>query len=1027
VTRIEPTAEQLAVMEFPPRPLRVTAGAGTGKTTTMALRLAHLVRTEGVAPEEALGVTFTNKATEELADRIRAELAAETAAGRSVEVATYHGFAYGILREFGAVVGIERTARVVTPGYTRQLLRDAFAAGTYRHLDLSVAGRQVEAAAALAGRLADHVRRPEELLDLPSDTDAAPARRELAETLIRYQAMKRSLDIVDYSDLISASHRLVSQHPDLARQIRARYRAVLLDEYQDTNPAQRELFRMLFGDGFPVTAVGDGDQTIYEWRGASLQNFERFPDHFVDDRGRPAATLSLTLNRRSDRAVLGVANEVRSRIEDRQAIGELRPRPEAAEGVVAVAWLPDAATEAAWIAEEVVRLHDEDEVRWADVALLFRKNAQIGLVREALEAAGVPVEVAALGGLLGVPEVSELHAWLRLLGRPEDGPALVRILLGSRYRLGLGDLAPLADWIRAQGGPWRDDEEDLPAWTMLEAIEALDDLKGVRPEAARRLSEFLALFRDLLQAAQGVSLVELCRRILDQTGAWHEIEAMDPAPRLSARLNLYRFLDLAEDWSPLEGRPSLGAFLDHLDLLAEDETSADLDTAGLGSENAVAMLTVHRAKGLEWPVVFLPALCEGTFPSRPGTYENPLTQPAVLPWELRLDAGQFAVPLDDEDAVKELLRSRHAAQEWRTAYVAVTRARHRLYGTGGYWYGGKRPKGRSDLYTLLEAHPAAVKLRDTAEPGEPPEPGSWDEEVAAPDPVFTDGWAGALRSAADDPAWPETRAAELGVLEPYHAEMEQLTLVLDGLPSPLEPEPADSDLRTSVTGLVTYATCPQRFRWAEVDRLPRRPTAAQRRGIEVHRRIELHHRGTLALEDASDDFYDVPAAATPAAVTEAADPFRTFLNSRFAEASPRFVEEPFELRLSGARVRGRIDAIYEPAPGRWEVVDFKSGRPSDDPAATVQLEAYAVAATDVGFAGEHPEQLDVSFAFLGDGLTIRSWQATPQWTEEARTHLEALAEAAADAVYPATPSRACRSCDFDRFCPEGRAWLADNG
>ncbi len=176
-----------------------------------------------------------------------------------------------------------------------------------------------------------------------------------------------------------------------------------------------------------------------------------------------------------------------------------------------------------------------------------------------------------------------------------------------------------------------------------------------------------------------MTLVELCRRILEGTGAWAEVEALDGAGRLTARLNLYRFLDLAEEWSPLEGRPSLDAFLDYLDLLNEDGGTEELDTARLSNEDAVSMLTVHRAKGLEWDTVFLPAVASGTFPSSAhGGLEDPARFPKVLPIELRLDQGSN-LPIS-----QVALQERHLSQEWRTAYVAVTRAKHRLYATGAY-------------------------------------------------------------------------------------------------------------------------------------------------------------------------------------------------------------------------------------------------------------------------------------------------------------------------------------------------------
>ncbi len=1019
---IVPTPEQRAVIEHPLQPLRVAAGAGTGKTTTMAMRLARLVRDEGVAPEAALGITFTNKAAAELADAIRLRLGDLAAAGREVQVATYHGFAYDLLREFGAAVGVERRAQVVTPGYSRQLLRDALGAGSYAALDLTWAPGRVDELAGLAGRLGDQLRAPTDLLARPAvpDDEVAARRHELAATLDRYQRLKARLGVVDYADLIRLAHELMARRPELAEMVRSRYRVVVLDEYQDTNPAQRELLLRIFDGGFPVTAVGDPDQTIYEWRGASLENFASFPEHFAGA-AAPAPTLGLRLNRRSDHAVLGAANAVRARIDPGAPPGaDLVPGPEAGPGRVVAGWFRSALAEATWVASEVRRLHDADGVAWADIAVLFRKNQQIGLVREALEAEGVPVEVAALGGLLGIPEVADLHAWLRILGRPDDAPALVRILLGSRFRLGLGDLTPLARWVRRHSPDRRDDDDSRPQLTMLEACYELDQCAGLGDEAGARLEEFLAMYRGLLQEAQGVSLVELCRRILDRTGAWPEVEALHDAARLSARLNLYRFLDLAEEWSPLEGRPSLDAFLDYLDLLQEDRAAEELDTARLGGADAVALLTVHRAKGLEWPAVFLPALCEGTFPAAPLRFPDPYRFPQYLPAELHLDA---AAPLPADDAArKDALRAAHAAQEWRTAYVAVTRAKHRLYGTGAFWYTEHQPKARSELWELLAGLPDAEIAADVAEPGDaPPPPRVTPLTDPAPDPHFGDGgWQQALRAVRTDPGWASREAARRGRAEPYHARVDQLRIMLDGLPEPPAGEPAAAGFATSVTGLVTYAQCPLRFRWSEVDRLPRRPSAAARRGVDVHRRIELHNRGAVALDEADEGFYDV-APGEGAGERPGAGAYEAFRDSRFAAARPRLVETPFDLALEAGRVRGRIDAVYEPEPGEWEIVDFKSGARRDSAAARVQLEAYALAATEAGFAPEAPERLRVTFAYLGGGLEEVSEEVDDAWLAEARGHLEGLLGGAAAGDFLAAPSAACAGCDFLRFCDAGQA------
>ena len=1003
---VTPSAEQRRIIEHPLAPLRVAAGAGTGKTTTIALRLAHLAADEEVAPEQALGITFTNKAAGELAARLREALPEAAAEGREAEVTTYHGFAYSVVREFGARMGRSRAGGLVTTGYVRQMLRDALGFEERRHLDLTVPGSRVDELASLSSSLGDHLLDPADVAGLPGDDPITLARSEMAEALARFSERKGDLGLVDYSDLVVIAHRLITEFPDIRDRIRHRYRIVLLDEYQDTNPGQRELMRAIFGDGFPITAVGDSDQTIYEWRGASLENFDAFPDHFPVAGGAPADTLSLTVSRRSARRIIGLADSVADRIARRGPLRGLGVRRGAPDGEVTAAWFHSAVEEAEWLARDLRRRRDAG-TPWSEMALLFRKHRQITLVRDALERDGIPVEVVSLGGLLEVPVVADLHAWLSILGRPDDSPALARVLIKGRHRLGMGDMA--AVYTAARLGR-RNGEGAAAGSAMLETIDSGEAIGGLTADAAARLEEFRAIYRELLEVAQASNLVELSRAILDGTGTWAEIDALPEESALSSRLNLYRFLDLAEDWSPLEGAPSLSSFLEHLDLLSEEWSGEELDTARVSGEEAVPLLTVHRAKGLEWDVVYLPALADGTFPSAPRRIADHTQRPEILPPHLRLDTAP-------EGNSRDAAVAAHTDGEWRTAYVAATRARNAIVGTGAYWYTTGKPKDPSDLFELI-ATASGSQVERCPEPGNPPESMRIAPPPPAPDPHFEDGPMGALRSALEQPDTVRLLVADLGLGAEYDAAVEQMSLTLEGIRSPEATPAPPSVFKTSVSGLVTFATCPQRFHWSFVDRLPRRPSPHLRHGVEVHRRIEVHNRGALPLH-AVDEESRAEGDGRPGA-------FRTFLRSRFADTIPLLVEAPLDLKIGQARVAGRIDAVYEWDPGHWEVVDFKSGRPSADPARVVQLQAYAIAVADGGFGSRATDRTTVTFAYLGGDLAEESHDVDADWLSTARTAVASLTESASSGEKAPAPGDACRHCDFTRFCGAGTAWLEDD-
>ncbi|MEN8151588.1 MAG: ATP-dependent DNA helicase [Planctomycetota bacterium] len=840
-------------------------------------------------------------------------------------------------------------------------------------------------------------------------------RIELLSIVEAYAAAKEKIDAVDYTDLVARAHRLVTERPEIAERIRDRYRVILLDEYQDTDPAQRELLRTIFGDGFPVTAVGDSDQTIYEWRGASRLNFDGFPAHFANVDGTEALTLPLTLNRRSDRIILDLANQVRSRLHGDAGFDALAPAPGAGPGTVETAWLGTRSDEAVWIADRIGAIHDEG-TPWNAIAVLVRKNRDIGPVRDALARAGIPTEVASVGGLLDVPEVTDLYAWLQILHDPADTVALARLILGASYRLGLGDVAHLREWARA------DARSEGREPSLINAIEHVEGIDGLSAQAAERLTRFRGLFRDLVVDAQVSSPGGLCRTILASTNAWTEIDAMEESAALSARLNLYRFLDLAESWTPLSGGRTLSGFLRHLDILSDESAPEELDTATLSREAAVPLLTIHRAKGLEWDTVVIPSVVDGGFPSQSRGYANPVDKPEYLPYALRLDADTLphldAAP--NKKARDAILRGYHEQEEWRAAYVAVTRARHRLVVTGSYRTPErKNPRKPSPLFTMAEGLADDRTIHE--DPG-PIEDVPWQAAPPAPDPLFGDeGWVTALQSATEDANWLD---AYPGYREQATADAGQMRLAIEALPQPTTPAPALKKT-TSVTGLVTLARCPLRFQWAFVDRLPTRPSPALRKGVDFHRKVELHNLGKVPLDDLDDTVYDVAEEWEGDGTAPKAAPYDVFLESRFFDERARHAEVPIDLTIGDVRVRGRVDAVYEPEPGTWEIVDYKSGRPSDDPALDVQLQTYAIAAADGALGSPIPERISVTFAFFGGGTYgERTIEADDAWLAAARSRVEDLAARFSHEAFEPTPSKACRTCDFLHLCEAGKAFLA---
>jgi len=493
----EPTAEQAAVIGAPLGPMAVIAGAGSGKSETMANRLVWLVANRLVRPERVLGLTFTRKAAAELGDRVRARLDGLHRAGLAVSgddelpgeptVSTYHAYAGRLVTDHALRDGLEPSLRLITPAVSWQIAARVVAAYDGPMDAVIWAPATVTAAVIdLAGELAEHLRTAEDVLGtgrwldqclagLPGRVPALTrkviasqrTREQLLPLVAAYHRAKAAREVIDYGDQMAIAARIAARHPEVGAAERGRYQVVLLDEYQDTSHAQLVLLRALFGGGHPVTAVGDPCQSIYGWRGASAGNLRRFRADFPETEDQPAPVLALSTSFRNTGRVLAAAGAIQAEL--RAAAPDVpllaAPPGRAERGQVVCALLDSALEEADWVAEQVAGLLKlepglapdglpwpdgrADQVRPSDIAVLCRKRAQFPALRAALEARGIPVEVVGLGGLLTVPEVADIVATLRVLHDPTAADALARLLTSPRWRIGPADLVALGRRARA--------------------------------------------------------------------------------------------------------------------------------------------------------------------------------------------------------------------------------------------------------------------------------------------------------------------------------------------------------------------------------------------------------------------------------------------------------------------------------------------------------------------------------------------------------------------------------------------------
>lgn len=1095
-----PTPEQSRIISSSLQPLLVVAGAGSGKTATMADRVVWLVANRKVRPEEILGVTFTRKAAGELAARIRSQLTRLAAQGLLPKdpldeaaglleptVSTYHAYANSLVADHGLRIGVERDAVLMGEAQAWQLAVRVVEAYAGDFEEAPAKSTLTQAVLQFAGECAEHLKTPDEAwkyLDAEVDrvaglpyaqgTARVPVqgvkkllnrlrtRMTVAELAGNYAEAKHGRALLDYGDLVSLAARIAGTMPQVRQLERARYKVVLLDEFQDTSFAQMKLFSGLFGDGHPVTAVGDPNQSIYGFRGASAGQLFDFRHNFplVRPSGEraPAPALFLTVAWRNSVNILAMANAVSGPLNrmdpnrvrpGRIDVPPLRPREGAGPGTVQLFRFGSQQQEAAALAERVRRARltifssDQESAgaEPASVAVLCRRRAQMPAIAQELDAAGIPYEIVGLGGLLRMPEIVDMVATLRVLADPSRSDSLMRILAGARWRIGPADLMAFADWSRSlmrrreraaqhRTQPSTDstastdsppvsqgDEESLPEADLTDnasLVEALDWLpeagwtssqgRSLTPEALRRLQLLqreLRTLRTYVGDDLSVLIGEVERTILLDI----EVAAKPGTGIHQARRHLDAFQDAAAVFTQSASRVDLSAFLAWLEAAASEENGLDITPVDV-RRDAVQILTVHAAKGLEWDAVFIPGLSEGIFPS--GNASRWSSGEGSLPWPLRGDRADLPAwdtdqPdqrswLESEATFADDCRTHSEQEERRLAYVAFTRAKHLLVCSSAAWT-GVRVKTAAPSAFLTELLPLAEGPSPSAEVV------SWvqEDELDADNPMTQDVesalWpydplegpdilrgsgqvrhTGGRRSAMEQGAAAVLAALHgvrnrsgAGITEPrspegrrWNQEAELLlarhnapqTTHTVALPAHISASTL-VELQDDAAGVVRQLRRP----------VPREPGVAARRGTAFHAWVEEYYASAgrfdldgypTSADTHVDDAYGLAALA------------QAFRESPWARRQPVHIEVPIETRVGAVVVRGRIDAVFQDDDGTWELVDWKTGPvPSTAGLAvrSVQLAVYRLAWARL--QGIALEQVRAAFHYVPDGVVVR--------------------------------------------------------
>jgi DNA helicase II / ATP-dependent DNA helicase PcrA len=995
--------EQWAAVGSDLVPAVIVAGAGSGKTTSMAARVAWLVGSGQVIPERILGLTFTKKATGELLERIRdglAQLPERPEVSVDPVVQTYHAFAAHIVREHGIRLGREPSAQMLNEASRASLAYRLVCTSALPIADFADAPKTVvknllqlddslveldittEQLRQFDRQLIDELLQAEKILkDTHGMIATARSRILLSELVDEWRTFKARHDVMDFSDQIRLALDIVREFPAIAEHIRQHTDAVMLDEYQDTSLAQHHLLFEIFGAGHPVTAVGDPCQAIYGWRGASVANIERFPHHY--GASAPTNRYSLSVNRRSGHRILSMANIIAEPLRvEHHGVEVLAPLESRGSGQVRCALVETQADEIEWIVNDIAAYGEASGQAWGDVAILASTNKDVLACDRALRARGIPTQVFGAASLLAQPVVMDLRAYLEVLSDVTANPWLIHVLTNARWAIGPRDLAALGDrgrHLAEQAGHIKaanveealdhavTESEPVETIALIEALGDLGDPSNYSEQAYERMSE---LHRHILMLRRHVtdSVPELIQTILDISGLGVEVQITHDNPLQSAdqQRALRSFVNLARE-SSVDSYSSLGGFLSFL------HEAERLDIAIPGEqfrhEHAVQILSMHKAKGLQFRRVYVPFMSENSFPNgnKPRSW---LTSPAMVPWDLREDCpdelrgfpDRVAGPrTNDFKAYKAALGRLQDLENRRLAYVAITRAEQSLTMTG-HWWGHDQTNVRGPHQVLREFHDACVDgLGDihewaTAEEISPTNPSEQFDPQLVPWPSMNGQQVLAQQQAMVKGSTPgQHRTTQV---ESWWQAAELLLA---------EQRAMRSDIRTvrlpdaiSGTVWIRSLTHPEQVA-AELARpMPQRPSRAAQRGSELHAYIE-HRFGQQTLLDP----FDLPGAADHDIESDARllELQQAFEESEFAQRHPVATERPFAVMLDGRVIRGRIDAVFHDH-GRYQVIDWKTGSHVEPMQLALYRAAWAM------MAGVNQVDVDVAFFLIGPNELI---------------------------------------------------------
>jgi DNA helicase-2/ATP-dependent DNA helicase PcrA len=655
-------------------PVLIVAGAGSGKTRALTYRIAYLIRDKQVSPYEILAITFTNKAAQEMADRVEGLLGARIAKG--MWILTFHSACARILRREHNHLGVPSHFSIYDEGDTERVI-------TFVEKQMNVDPKRYppRQVAAVIGRAKDNLVGPSEF----TRNAGTYYEKVVAEIYGEYQRRLRAAGALDFDDIIMETVRLFREHPEVLEHYQERFRYILIDEYQDTNRAQYHLVNLLAAKHRNLCVVGDADQGVYSWRGATIQNLLDFEHDYPD-----AAIFVMEQNYRSTQSILELANAL---IEHNIQRKPKSLWTDSEQGDLAVRYKAENEHDEAWyVANEIERLIQSEGERYGDIAVFYRTNAQSRVLEDVFMRAGLPYRIVGGVRFYQRKEIKDVFAYLRAVVNPGDLVSIRRIINTPKRGIGDATVAAIEGFTA---------DEDIP---FIEAARRAEEIDALGQRAKGAVASFIEVVDTLrTMASDGAAPARMVEAAFTESGYLAELEAERTVESLGRVENLKELVGVAREFEARQPEGTLADFLEQVALLTEQDEYDE-------EETAVTLMTLHNAKGLEFDVVFMVGMEDGVFPH-----------------------------------YRSMGDSAELEEERRLAYVGITRARRRLYLTHAWsrsLFGGSSFNPPSRFLSEIPTHLVRqVKDEENGARGRGSE-GLMHEpiQISAGDTVFHDRW-----------------------------------------------------------------------------------------------------------------------------------------------------------------------------------------------------------------------------------------------------------------------------------------------